>query len=224
LAELVVSRRAACPLRVAIDGPDAAGKTTLADEVAALLAASGRPVIRASIDGFHRPRAERYWRGRASPEGYHLDSFDHEALRNELLEPLGPDGDRWYRTAVFDVRSDSPRADQPLLAPSDAVLLFDGVFLLRPELNTFWDLRFFMHVELEEALRRGCQHDAYSAPRWRPAAGISGATCPARGSTSKRSSHGSSPTRSQTTPIPPFHGSARSARTPARLDAEATSG
>jgi uridine kinase len=31
---------------------DAAGKTTLADELGALLAARGRPVIRAGIDGF----------------------------------------------------------------------------------------------------------------------------------------------------------------------------
>ena len=36
--------------RVAIDGPDAAGKTTLADELAGLVSAR-RPVIRASIDG-----------------------------------------------------------------------------------------------------------------------------------------------------------------------------
>jgi uridine kinase len=160
LAELVVSRREACPLRVAIDGPDAAGKTTLADAVAALVAASGRPVIRASIDGFHRPRAERHRRGRASPEGYYLDSLDHEALRNELLERLGPDGDRRYRTAVFDVRNDSPRADEPLLATSDAVLLFDGVFLLRPDLNPSGTSASSSTFELEEALRRGCERDA----------------------------------------------------------------
>ena len=42
------------PVRVAIDGPDAAGKTILADELVPLIERSGRPVVRASIDRFHR--------------------------------------------------------------------------------------------------------------------------------------------------------------------------
>jgi uridine kinase len=32
---------------------------------------NGCPVIRTSIDGFHRPKAERYLRGRHSAEGYY---------------------------------------------------------------------------------------------------------------------------------------------------------
>jgi uridine kinase len=39
------------PTRVAIDGVDAAGKTTLDDELAEVLRERGRGVIRASIDG-----------------------------------------------------------------------------------------------------------------------------------------------------------------------------
>src|SRR5262245_13604907 len=96
------------PVRVAIDGVDAAGKTTLADELAELLVEHGRPVIRASIDGFHRPRADRYRQGANSPEGYYADSFDYDALRSALLQPLGPQGSRRFRRAVFDYRTDTP--------------------------------------------------------------------------------------------------------------------
>src|SRR5882724_7438754 len=64
------------PLRIAIDGRTAAGKTTLSDELAALVSRRGRPVIRTSIDGFHRPKAERYARGRYSAEGYYYDARD----------------------------------------------------------------------------------------------------------------------------------------------------
>ncbi len=147
------------PTRVAIDGIDACGKTWLADELASIIERRGRPVIRASLDGFHRPRAERYYRGPDSPEGYYLDSFDYGALKEALLLPLGPEGDLNYRTAVFDFRSDAP-VDSPLLqAPANAVLLLDGVFLLRPELNAHWDYRIFVQVDFEVALRRAVQRD-----------------------------------------------------------------
>jgi len=108
----------------------------LADELA--LAIGGRKVIRASVDGFHRPRAERYRLGADSPEGYYRDSFDLEALRRELLDSLGRGGSRLYRTAVFDFRTDSPRDQGRQRATYDAVLIVDGVFLLRPELRDAW--------------------------------------------------------------------------------------
>ena len=46
------------------------------------------------------------------------------------------------------------RAELLLLAPPDAVPVFDGVFLLRPQLNDAWDLRIFLEVDFQETL--GC--------------------------------------------------------------------
>ena len=62
---------------------DGAGKTTFADELAAELLREGRTVVRISVDGFHRPRDERYRRGRHSPEGFWADSYDYDALRTQ---------------------------------------------------------------------------------------------------------------------------------------------
>src|SRR5690349_19666418 len=93
LAEAVGSVTVAHPTRVAIDGPPAAGKTTLADELADVLRAQDRDVVRATIDDFLFPRAQRYPRGEYSAEGCYLDAHDHEALNRLLLDPLGPDGD-----------------------------------------------------------------------------------------------------------------------------------
>ena len=141
------------PVRVAIDGVDAAGKTTFADELAPVLAAFGRPVIRASIDGFHNPATIRYRRGALSPEGYFHDSFNYPALVEVLLQPLGPGGSLAFRRAVFDFRTDAI-VDAPLeRAEPNAILLLDGVFLLRPELRTHFDFSIFLR-SVEEVRRR----------------------------------------------------------------------
>jgi uridine kinase len=159
LADMIAAIRLPHVVRVAIDGVDAAGKTTLADELRPLLEARGRTVLRATIDGFHRPRAERYRRGPTSPDGYYRDSFDYDALRRELLQPLGPGGSGRYRSRVFDLHADGPVGDPPASAPEDAVLLLDGVFLLRPELNDQWDFRVVVEVQTDEALRRALVRD-----------------------------------------------------------------
>jgi uridine kinase len=154
------------PARVAVDGAPAAGKTTLADELAVVLRARGRAVIRATIDDFLVPRAQRYRRGEFSAEGCYFDAHDWDALKRVLLDPLGPGGDRRFRCAVDDR---SPVAT----AAADAVLVFDGVFLLRPEVIDRWDLRVFVSTALERTVdravvrERGVASRAEVERRWR---------------------------------------------------------
>lgn len=154
LATRVLSVVCPHPLRVAIDGVDGVGKTTMADELAGAMSSCNRAVIRASVDGFHNPRVTRYRLGRHSPEGYFLDSFNYAALTSVLLAPLGPGGTRRYRRAVFDYRTDSDAPTSFEMAPADAILLFDGVFLHRPELRSYWDLSLFLDAPFEVTIPR----------------------------------------------------------------------
>ncbi|HVE92500.1 MAG TPA: uridine kinase [Actinomycetota bacterium] len=133
--------------RVGIDGVDGAGKTSMADELAEVLAPSGRPVIRASVDGFHNPRAVRYRLGADSPEGFYRDSYDYDTLTRVLLDPLSPGGSGRFRRAVFDVDTDTQVDAGEEQAPPNAILLFDGIFLHRPELRDYWDLSVFLRVD-----------------------------------------------------------------------------
>jgi uridine kinase len=87
--------------RIAVDGIDCAGKTTLADNLGVLLQAD-----RVSIDDFLRPREERYARGELSGETYYRDSFDHGAFRAAVLaarEPLVADGVFLQRPELDDL-------------------------------------------------------------------------------------------------------------------------
>ncbi|MFI6230149.1 uridylate kinase [Micromonospora echinospora] len=154
LAEAVGSVAVAHPTRVAVDGPPAAGKTTLADELAVVLREQGRHVVRATIDDFLFPRARRYPRGEYSAEGCYFDAHDHDALNRVLLDPLGPDGDRRFQHAVYDRATDTASSPPVTTVPADAVLVFDGVFLMRPELIDRWDLRIFVSTALAETVDR----------------------------------------------------------------------
>jgi uridine kinase len=161
LADRLEAVVAARPLRVAIDGVDAAGKTVLANELAEVMRSRGRSVVRASIDGFHNPRAVPQRQGPESPEGYFRDSFDYAALVEHLLGPMGPEGSRQYRRAVFDFRTDAAVASPLERAPDDAILLFEGVFLQRPELREHWDYRIFVAASFETTVARAMQRDQY---------------------------------------------------------------
>ncbi len=160
IAALIRQRLRQGTLRVAIDGIDAAGKTTLADELAELLEQADCPVLRASIDGFHHPSSVRHLRADEQPaQSYYEDSFDYRALRALLLDPLGPDGDHLVRTRVFDFRADLPVEEAPIRVQPGTVVLFDGVFLLRPELQGCWDLSVFVQVDRAVSLLRASRRD-----------------------------------------------------------------
>jgi len=137
---------------VAVDGVDGAGKTRLAQELVALAQhVAGREVLRVSIDGFHRPAAERYARGRGA-ESYYHDSYDYAAFRRSVLEPYR--AGREIVPAVYDVHADRPVHPDPVEPSEDALLLVDGIFLRRPELAREWDASLFVDVPFEVAVPR----------------------------------------------------------------------
>jgi uridine kinase len=159
LADEVAGQVGGHPLLVAIDGVDGAGKTVFADELAAVLKGAGVEVVRASVDGFHHPARRRYRRGRTSPEGFFLDSYDYDALTRLLLDPLRPGGSRRIVRAVHDVASDETIHAPAEVVGEDAVLVLDGIFLHRPELRGYWDLSVFLEVPFEVSIARGAARD-----------------------------------------------------------------
>lgn len=152
---------------VAIDGVDGAGKTTFADAWADVLRERGAHVLRASIDDFLRPTAERYARGRDSAEGYYRDSHDLAALRAALVEPFRSGADS-VALQVFDEQTDAPLEVRERSIPRDAYLLLDGIFLHRPETRGLWNRSIWLDVPLEVQRARLRERDgeASLSPRY----------------------------------------------------------
>ncbi len=105
-----------------------------------------------TIDGFHRPRAERVARGR-SGESFYEDSYDYAAFRRVVIDPFR--GGEPVTCAVNDVETDRRVSPPPTAVGADTVLLVDGIFLQRPELADVWDATVWLDVPFEVSVPRG---------------------------------------------------------------------
>lgn len=151
------------PRAVAVTGMSCAGKSTLAAELAGIVAGAGRPVLPVAYDDFHQPRERRYRLGRHSAEGYLDDSFDPAALRRLVLDPVAA-GAASVVPAAYDLAGDEPVAAPPVTLAPGAVVLVEGTFLLVPELADCWDLAVLVVADPEQVLRRAVVRDADLGP------------------------------------------------------------
>jgi uridine kinase len=147
-------------LRIAIDGLTAAGKTSLGHELAHGLSRRGRPVLRASLDDFKRPWSERHLYDRLSGEGYYRNAFDREAACRLLLDPSDPTADGLVALCSIDPLTQIDHSTVKAAMPANGVLIVDGVFAYRPEINSYWDLRIWVEIDAEVSVRRGIERDA----------------------------------------------------------------
>ena len=132
LAEEIIARKVEeRPLKVGIDGRCAAGKTMLADELGQVLGGRGFEVLRPSVDGFHHPRERRYQQGEYSAQGYYEDAYDYGSVASALQEPLS----------------------------ANTILLFEGIFVFRSQINTFWEYRILVDVDAATSLSRSLVRD-----------------------------------------------------------------
>lgn len=132
LAEgLVVRARDVRCLRVAIDGPDAAGKTTFArqlDDILTPMLHDGAEVRRFSTDEFMVPIQVRRSPAAADPAWLYAHAYELDRIRETAL---GPDHD-----------------------PPGTIVLVDGMSLQRPELADLWDVTIYLSVTEDVAMRR----------------------------------------------------------------------
>jgi uridine kinase len=146
-------------LRVGIDGLTAAGKTSFGHELAEGIARAGRPVLRASLDDFKKPWRDRHLYDRESGEGYYRNAFDYAAVTRLLLDPAGAVGSGICVLCSIDPLTQVDHSTVTTAAASDAVLIVDGVFAFRPEIDDRWDYRVWLDIDPQESIRRGAQRD-----------------------------------------------------------------
>jgi uridine kinase len=158
-----IGARAGRRVRVAVDGHTAVGKSTFGDELAAHVAATGRVVLRASLDDFKRAWSERHEYDRMSGDGYYRNAYDNAAIRRLLLDPAAPDGSGRVALCSIDPLTQVDHSDEIVDMPIDGVLVVDGVFAFRPQLVTCWDVGVWLQIDTELAVARGIERDTATA-------------------------------------------------------------
>lgn len=149
---------------VAVDGPPDAGQRALADDLATESTRRGHAAFRASIDDFRRPRADRERLGDA-PAVRYAETYDYSTFRRVLVEPFRMGEGAAFVTAAFDADRDAPIPPKWRSGPRDAILLVDGVQLLRPELRGLWNASLWMQQRDREVDAVQAVYEAESAPR-----------------------------------------------------------
>jgi uridine kinase len=136
---------------VAVDGMSCVGKTTLARQLSEIVTGAGRPVLAVSYDDFHHPREVRHREDRLSPVGYLVDSYDQQALRRLVLEPVA--SGRPVVPAAYDLAAERPVEPEPVELADGSVVLVDGEFLLGAE-DVSWDLGVLLVADPAAILER----------------------------------------------------------------------
>jgi hypothetical protein len=134
LAELLAERLDSAEhrgpaLRVAIDGPRCAAPLALAESLVTPLRARGRPTATVSADSFWRDASLRLEHGREDVESFPR-WLDDEALRREVLDRVGPDGDGGYLPSLRDPVTNRVTREPTHVVAEGAIVIVGGELLL----------------------------------------------------------------------------------------------
>ena len=128
-------------LIIAIDGPCASGKTTLANDLKEQINCNA-----ISVDDFFLQPHQRTQERLNTIGG----NFDIERFLNEVIRPLKSNTDFSYRP--FDCKTGELSA--PVNIEIKPITLIEGVYSCHPELWDYYDYRIFLKTDKETQLKR----------------------------------------------------------------------
>jgi uridine kinase len=137
---------------IGIDGCGGSGKSTFAAELSEFLEAA--PIIQ--IDDFYKTSQERNRIINPISIGW---QFDWQRLETEVLRPLTTRGYAEYQR--YDWKID--RLVEKRIIRAESPIIIEGIYILRPELLPYYDIRLWIECAKEIRLQRGIERDGEQA-------------------------------------------------------------
>ncbi len=160
ISDEILSKQIDRPLLVAINGKDASGKTTMADNLAQHVSEkTTRQIIRISVDDFMNERAVRYTLTESAGRSCYEYTFNFVDFVKYALLPLHQNGSCTYKNKIFDHATDTATTSPDKVANADAIIVVDGVFLYKRDLANYWDLKILLRTDDEVVIERGARRD-----------------------------------------------------------------
>jgi hypothetical protein len=161
---LDAAQRSGPALRVAIDGPYCAAPVPLAEALVVPLRACGHDAATIAAATFWRDASLRLESGREDADSF-ANWLDAEALRREVLEPLGPGGSGRYLPSLRDPRTNRATKAPARTAANGAVVIVAGELLLGHELP--FDLTIHLAMSAAGRQRRTDSDRQWTLPAFR---------------------------------------------------------
>ncbi len=137
---------------VGISGIDGSGKSTYAQALKRSLQARGLAIGLVASDNFFHPKPVR----NANPDqitGYFDESFDFRRLVDKVLNPIRHSTAVTTKLPVLDLVTDE-QSERMFQFSGPGVVIVEGVFLFRRELQSHFDLKIWLDVTFETAESR----------------------------------------------------------------------
>jgi uridine kinase len=116
-------------------------------------------VLRACLDNFKEPWRDRHLYDRESGDGYYRNAFDYKRVVNLLLRPFAAAAPGGVVLCSIDPITQIDHSDSRVPAPDEAILVVDGVFAFRPEIDRWWDVRIWLDIDERTSTARGTKRD-----------------------------------------------------------------
>ena len=157
--EIMKRRSLGKTFMVGLDGLGGAGKSTAAEEVKRLLAEKGINAEIFHIDDFIHPKAVRYNDSYPQWEQYYYLQWRYAHFKQSVWAPV-KEGRELPPVELYDKDNDT-YVVRGFSLPEGSVVITEGIFLQREELDGIFDLMVYFDVDEKERLRRVLLRDGY---------------------------------------------------------------